>query len=96
MPQISYDLLDALEEGPQEHEGLKIKCIDMHGRIVGIGVEVMELSWTHDLDEENIFDVNKIAEARVLVPRLKEIFDHIGLLGLEEKVVIRHHIDLGG
>ena len=96
MSEISYDVLDELEEGPRECHGLEIESIYMQGQRIGIGIEVLELQWTYELGEENIFDVGKVAEAQALIPGLKKVFDDIGLLGLEEKVLIRHHIDLGG
>ena len=87
------NFLDQFLEEPYEVNGLMIGYIHMNGRDVGIGVEVAELSWTHELALENVFDVTKVYEAQILVPQLKKVFN---LGNLADKVKVMHHIDLGG
>lgn len=87
------NFLDQFSEEPHEVNGLMIGYIHMNGRDVGMGVEVAELSWTHELVFENIFDVKKVYKAQIFVPQVEKVFN---LGNLADKVKVMHHIDLGG
>jgi hypothetical protein len=86
--------LDQMHDGkPYEVEGLKLEVIHMHGREVGLGVIVAELSWNDEIGHENVFDEKKVAEALLLVPRVKKVFGDMGMIA---QVLVMHHINLGG
>lgn len=88
------EILDQIRKGkPYERDGLKIQYIYMHGEEVGLGVEVVDLHWTDKLDDKNVFDSAKIKEAEELISKVDDI---LASLGITAKIVVRHHVDLGG
>ncbi len=86
--------LDQFYGGMSLHTGtLTLEEIYMHGITVGLAVKFMELSWTDKIDQQNIFDPAKVAEAQAAVPLVQQLFDN---LELKATVRIFHHLDLGG
>lgn len=93
-PTRTHQILDLLAEGKKYYRGdICIERIDMHGEVVGIGVEVVDFGWTTEIGEDNIFDPTRVAQAQVLVPKVQEIFND---LGLGSNIQIFHHLDLRG
>lgn len=94
IPDTTYEILDTLYEKPRKIQRLKIEHISNGvNKSGGIGVIIRELGWNYELDDQNIFDLKKVAEAQRMVTRLQEVFDQ---LGIKAKVRIMHHVDLGG
>lgn len=91
----AYKFIDQIEEQGfyEVAADLKIEYIYMHGREVGLGVEVAELDWATQIGRDNVFDTTKITKARSLVLKVKRVFSE---LGIQARVHIFHHIDLGG
>jgi hypothetical protein len=74
-----------------EVSGGKIEAIRMHGQIVGLGIGIATLSWTSGIEDENVFDSKKLAEANSLVPRLQKLFSD---LGMAAQILVMHHVDI--
>ncbi len=87
-------LLDQFYGGMPLHSGtLTLEEIYMHGRTIGLGVKIVELSWTDEIGSENVFDPTKVTEAQAALPVIQQLFDK---LELKTTVRIFHHLDLGG
>lgn len=78
---------------PVERDNLDIVSIGMHGETVGFGVVISELSWGTEIEEGNVFDPFIAEHAQEVQLTLNKIFDE---LGIPNRAVIYHHLDLGG
>jgi glycerol dehydrogenase-like iron-containing ADH family enzyme len=93
---IQHPFLDAFQDKwfqGTEKDGLKFESIAMHGRAVGIGVIVSEMSWTVEIDESNLYDPSVAKKAEETLEKVNGIFKELELPLVAK---IYQHIDLGG
>ncbi|HRZ33994.1 MAG TPA: hypothetical protein P5548_03810 [Candidatus Moranbacteria bacterium] len=92
---IQHPFIKAIEENFEgvEKDGLIFKTIAMHGRTVGIGVVVQEMSWTPELNDSNLYHPSVAKEAEKTLRKVNSIFKK---MKLSLPFRIFEHIDLGG
>lgn len=85
---------DVLETyGGVERNGLTFTSIAMHGRTVGMGVQIQELNWEVDIGENNIYNPVIAQEAQGILQRVNGTLEE---LEIPVQAKLYHHIDLGG
>lgn len=74
-------------------DAIGLAAVDMHGKNIGIGVVVCELSWGTEIDGNNIADLKIYQRAKKI---LVEVNHTLKELKIPFTANVYHHIDLGG